>query len=139
MSKGFTLVEMLVVVLLIGLLAAVVAVNVTGPIGPSRATATVARIKQLKTALELFKLHHRRYPESLGDLAARPPYADPNQWPAGGYLEEVPRDGWGREFVYRVPGARGAPFDVVSWGEDGQPEGTGPAADLWSHPRGTPP
>jgi general secretion pathway protein G len=99
---------------------------------PSRIEMTKAMIRQLESEVELFKVEHSRYPKSLLDLVRHPAYVDARKWISGGYLPEEPFDGWVRPFLYRVPGLRG-PFDIVSWGEDGQPGGEGVDADLWSH------
>ncbi len=94
---------------------------------------TKAMIAQLSIALDLFKLEHSRYPERLDDLLARPAYVEATKWPPGGYLKKAARDGWGREFIYRVPGTGGQPYDIVSLGADGREGGEGEAGDLWNH------
>lgn len=119
-NRGFTLIEMMVVVVLIGIVATVVAVNVADKPGTARARLTAAQIKILKGDMELFKADHNRYPETLQELVPR-------------YRDELPKDGWERPYVYRVPGLRG-PYDIVSLGEDGKEGGEGLNADLWSHP-----
>jgi general secretion pathway protein G len=121
-KKGFTLIELLIVVALIGILAAVVAMNVGGNTDPPKWNLSRTLLLKLKGHVELFKLEQNRYPEALDELVARR------------YLDEVPRDGWGREFVYRVPGQRRAPFDLICFGADGVPGGAGPDEDIWSHP-----
>lgn len=82
----------------------------------------MSRITQLKQQVAAYKLEENRLPRDLADLVARE------------YLEEVPLDAWRRPFIYRAPGTRGRPFDIVSLGDDGQEGGEGAAADLWSHP-----
>lgn len=119
-THGFTLVEMLVVVLIIGLLAAFVVVNVTRHVGPTAEKITRAMIAQLRGQVDVFKLNQGRYPERLEELVRV------------GYLHEMPVDGWGRPYAYRVPGPDGRPFEVLSWGADGK-EGT--EDDLSSRPR----
>lgn len=118
--RGFTLVEMMVVVVLIGIVAAVVAVNVGDKPGGAKGKLTAAQIKLVKGDIELFKVERNRYPETLQELVPK-------------YRDEVPKDAWDRPYWYRVPGQRG-PFDLVSLGEDGQEGGEGVNADLWSHP-----
>jgi general secretion pathway protein G len=132
-SRGFTLVEMMVVVLILGIIASVVAVNVGDRSGRAKAKLTIAALSKLKADVELFKVEQNRYPETLQDLLRRPAYIDVRKWPAHGYRDEVPLDGWERPCTYRLPGERG-PFDLISWGEDGKPGGEGVDADLWSHP-----
>ena len=131
--RGFTLVEMMVVVLIIGIIASIVAVNIGDRSGRAKAKLTEAALAKLKADVQLFKVEQNRYPETLQDLIRRPDYVDIRKWPARGYLEEIPHDGWERPFTYRLPGERG-PFDLISWGEDGKPGGEGVDADLWSHP-----
>jgi general secretion pathway protein G len=118
-NAGLTLIEIMVVVLILGIIAGVVAANVGDKADRSKAALTETQIKRLKGEVELFKVEKDRYPETLQDLVPR-------------YLDELPKDSWNRPFVYRVPGMRGA-FDIVSLGEDGLPGGTGSNADLWSH------
>jgi general secretion pathway protein G len=132
-NRGFTLIEMMVVVLIIGIVAAVVCVSIGEKPGEAKARLTRVAIAKLKGEIQLFKVDQNRYPESLEDLVHRPAYVDVRKWPEHGYLEELPLDGWERPFHYAVPGVRG-PFDLVSWGEDGKEGGIGVNADLWSHP-----
>jgi general secretion pathway protein G len=132
-ERGFTLVEMMVVVVIIGIVATVVAVNVVDRLERAKVRLTVAAIARLKGEVQLFKLDQDRYPEQLQDLAHQPVYVDPRKWPESNYLDEVPPDGWDRPFHYACPGTRG-PYDIVSWGADGKPGGEGVNADLWSHP-----
>ncbi len=136
-ARGFTLVEMMVVVLIIGIIASIVAANVRNRSGEAKARLTAAAVSKLKSEVQLFKVEQNRYPETLQDLVRRPAYVDVRKWPAQGYLDEVPLDGWERPFIYRLPGERG-PFDIVSWGEDGKEGGEGVDADLWSHPLRSP-
>jgi len=130
-EKGFTLVEMMVVIVIIGILATVVIVNVAGKGDDAKAKATEAIVKQVAQQVELFKLKHNVYPENPVDLFRMPSYIDPKTWPPGGYLTEPPLDGWGREIQMRKPGRDGAPFDVFSFGEDGREGGEQYAADIY--------
>ena len=131
MKKGFTLVEMLVVLLLLGLVASIVAVNVGGKIDPSRIKATRALLTQLRQQVDLFRLDHARLPEKIDDLWRRPSYVDPKLWPAGGYLAERVVDAWGREVELVAPGSEGRLFELRSLGEDGRTSDD----DLWSPAR----
>jgi len=119
-NEGFTLIEIMVVVVILGIIATVVVANVGDKDGRAKAHLTEAQIKILKGDVELYKVDHNRFPETLQELVPK-------------YRDEVPKDGWKRPFQYRVPGSRGA-FDIVSLGEDGLPGGEGVNADLWSHP-----
>ena len=118
---GFTLVEIMVVVVILGIVATVVAANVGGKPSKAKAELTKAAISKLKGEVELYKADKSRYPESLQELVPK-------------YMDEVPKDGWDRPFIYRPQGTRGA-FDIVSLGEDGLPGGDGVNTDLWSHTR----
>jgi len=131
MKKGMTLIEIMVVVVILGIIAAVVAANVGGKDGAAKAKLTAAQIKLLRGDVDLFKVDHNRYPASLDELVRRPSDIDAKNWHE--YRSEVPLDGWSRPFRYQMPGSRG-PFDIVSLGEDGKEAGEGVNADLWSHP-----
>jgi general secretion pathway protein G len=131
MKKGMTLIEIMVVVVILGIIAAVVAANIGGKDGVAKARLTAAQIKLLRADVELFKVDHNRYPANLEELVRRPADINPKDWHE--YRCEVPLDGWNRPFRYQVPGTRG-PYDIVSLGEDGKEGGDGVDADLWSHP-----
>jgi general secretion pathway protein G len=118
-KAGLTLIEIMMVVLILGIVATIVAANVGSKPSEAKVRLTKAAISRLKGEVELYKADHNRFPESLEALVPK-------------YLDEVPKDGWDRPFLYRVPGSRGA-FDIVSLGEDGLPGGEGVNADLWSH------
>lgn len=130
---GFTLVEMMVVIVIIGILATVLITQISGKADRAKVEATRAIIEQVSNAVEMFKLDHNRYPERLEDLMRMPAYIDARKWPPGGYLKKAPRDGWDRELIYRVGATPGQPFDIVSLGEDGREGGEGYAADIWNH------
>ena len=130
-AAGFTLVEMMVVIVIIGILATVVIVNISGHADKAKVNATQALLKIVGNQLEAFKLNHNRYPQNLMDLVVMPPYVDIKDWPRGGYFIDPPLDGWGHEFIYRPQGSGTNPFDLMSLGEDGKEGGEGPAADLW--------
>jgi len=133
---GFTLVEILVVITIIGLIMGLVGPRVLNYLGESKVKAAKIQIESFNSALDLFYLDAGRYPssaEGLTALAQRPGGAQ--SW-NGPYLRgaAVPNDPWGRPYVYRSPGEHG-PYDIVSYGADGQEGGTGTAADItsWSH------
>ena len=88
---------------------------------------------QVCDGLDIFKLDHNFYPESLKDLVYMPIYVDPKNWPPGGYLRKEPRDAWKNELIYRVPGTGGQPYDIISVGADGRIGGEGINADIWNH------
>src|SRR5258706_4529706 len=93
-TRGFTLVEMMVVVVTIGIMATVVAVNVGARLEMAKVRLTKVAIVKLKGEVQLFWMDQSQYPEALQDLAQQPAYVDRNRWPAHGYVEEVPPDAW---------------------------------------------
>jgi general secretion pathway protein G len=134
-DRGFTLVEMMVVIVIIGILATVIIVNISGKGDRAKAQITETNIKTLANEVELFKLEHGRFPDKLMDLVEMPSFADPKKWPPGGYVPEIPLDGWGNPFVYTVTPGTGVPFEIVSLGGDGQPGGQGFDADISNRKR----
>jgi general secretion pathway protein G len=137
-SRGFTLVEVLVVIVIITILASIVMVNVLNKPGEARVAAARVQIQQVRSAVELYKLQQARFPtiqQGLAALVARPTLEPvPPSYPEGGYLStpDLPRDPWGHDFVYLVPGRRNEPFEIISYGRDGEPGGEGEDADLSS-------
>ena len=127
---GFTLLELLVVIVIIGLLAGYVAPRYFAQVGKSEIQVAKAQIESLEKALDQFRLDMRRYPtaeEGLEALVSKP--ASAANW-SGPYLKKaVPADPWGRPFVYRTGGASGD-FELVSLGRDGKPGGSGEDADI---------
>ncbi len=130
---GFTLLELLVVVAIIGLLVGYVAPRYFSQIGKSEVTTTKAQIDALEKALDQYRLDTGRYPTTelgLNALGQRPP--NEAKW-NGPYLKKaVPPDSWGKPYVYKSPGERGE-FDIISYGKDGQPGGSGENADITNH------
>ena len=118
-SEGFTLLELLVVIVIIGLLAGYVAPRYFSQVGKSETQVARAQIDALEKALDQYRLDNRRYPSAEEGLAAVQPYLK----------KTLPSDPWGRPYVYRVPGQRGD-FDVLSYGRDGKSGGTGEDADI---------
>ncbi|HJV02146.1 MAG TPA: type II secretion system major pseudopilin GspG [Burkholderiaceae bacterium] len=134
-ERGFTLVEIMVVVVIIGILGALIVPKLLGRTGEARVTAAKADIASLTNALKLYKLDNLRYPSTEQGLTAlvTKPTTGPaaNGWKAGGYLEKMPKDPWGNPYQYLSPGIKGE-VDVFSLGADGQPGGTGDDADIGS-------
>lgn len=129
-QSGFTLLELLVVVVIIGLLAGFVAPRYFGQVGKSEVNVARAQLDSLGKALDQYRLDTGRYPDNELGLAAlvQKPANEP-KW-AGPYLrKDVPLDPWGKPYVYRSPGEKHE-FDLVSYGKDGRPGGSGENADL---------
>lgn len=131
-QAGFTLLELLVVMVIIGLLAGYVGPKLFAQIGKSEVKATKAQIDALQKSLDQYRLDVGHYPsteQGLAALVARP--GDEPKW-TGPYLSKaVPADPWGRDYQYRSPGQHGE-FDLLSLGKDGQPGGDGENADIVS-------
>jgi general secretion pathway protein G len=129
-SNGFTLLELLVVIVILGMLAAYVAPRYFSQIGKSEAAVARAQIEAFEKALDQFRLDVNRYPttqEGLAALVVRP--GDAGKW-AGPYLKKaVPNDPWGRPYVYRAPGVK-SDFELLSLGKDGSPGGNDENADI---------
>jgi general secretion pathway protein G len=134
-EEGFTLVEILVVITIIGLIMALVGPRVLNYLAESKVKAARIQVESFASSLDLFHLDNGRYPttsEGLAALAQRPGNAE--TW-NGPYLRTgiVPNDPWGHPYIYRSPGEHGE-YDIVSYGSDGQQGGSGTAADIesWS-------
>jgi general secretion pathway protein G len=127
-TRGFTLIELMVVIIILGILAMWVAPKIMGRPGEARQVKALLDIQNLETALKLYKLDTGMYPtteQSLQALVEKPETGNvPKKWKDGGYLEKsrVPKDPWGNEFIYLSPGLKGD-FDIISYGLDGVPGG----------------
>jgi general secretion pathway protein G len=132
-SHGFTLLELLVVVAIIGLLAGYVAPRYFGQVGKSEVSAAKAQLDALEKSLDQYRLDTGHYPSNelgLNALVQKPP--NEPKW-SGPYLRKaVPTDPWGKPYIYKIPGEKGD-YDLLSYGKDGQPGGTGEDADLTNH------
>ena len=130
-SRGFTLLELLVVILIIGLLTGIVAPRFLGQVARSEATAARAQMDAFDKALQAYRLDTGRFPstgQGLKALTAQP--GDEPRW-RGPYLQgDVPSDPWGMPYQYRSPGAGGKDYELLSYGHDRAPGGVGEDADL---------
>lgn len=135
LQAGFSLIEILVVLVILGLLVSIVAPNVLNRADDARVQKASADFKSIATALKIYRLDNYVYPSSEQGLAALvekpslPP--EPRNWKQQGYLDEAPLDPWGRSYLYLSPGEHGA-FDLYSYGADGVPGGEGQNLDLGS-------
>jgi general secretion pathway protein G len=134
-ARGFTLIEIMVVVVIMGILAALIVPKLMGRTDDARIIAAKQDIATVMQALKLYKLDNQRYPtteQGLQALIVKPatgPAAD--GWKTGGYLDKLPKDPWGNPYQYLYPGIKGE-LDVFSLGADGQPGGVGNDADIGS-------
>jgi general secretion pathway protein G len=133
--RGFTLIEIMVVVVIIAILAALIVPRVMSRPDEARVIAAQQDIRTIAQALKLYRLDNLRYPTTEQGLAAlvKPPGVAPlaPNWKPGGYLERLPRDPWGHDYQYLNPGLHGE-IDIFSFGADGVPGGEGFDADIGS-------
>ncbi len=137
-QKGFTLIEIMVVVIILGLLAGLVLPRILGQEEKAKVEAAKVQIRSLENALSLFKLDNGFYPttdQGLDALIKKPESGRvPLKWRDGGYLQpaRIPKDPWGKDFVYLSPGNEGREYEIVSYGADNEPGGEGNNADIQS-------
>ena len=134
-ARGFTLIEIMVVVVIMGILASLVVPKLIARTGESKVAAAKVDIATVMQALKLYRLDNQRYPTTEQGLRAlvEKPTTGPaaNGWKAGGYLEKMPKDPWGNPYQFLSPGVKGE-VDLISLGADGQPGGSGDDADIGS-------
>ena len=128
---GFTLIEIMVVIVIIGIIGALVVPNIVGRQDQAQVTAAKSDLRQLGNALEMYKLDNNHYPsteQGLDALARRPSgFPEPRNWQQGGYVRSLPTDPWGNSYQYM---STGASFELFSYGADGQEGGEGFAAEI---------
>ena len=133
-NAGFTLIEIMAVVLIIGLLSTIVGVSIFAQVDKGRVTATSVQISNLESVLELYRMDNAHYPtteQGLDALVNEP--NDAKNFPPAGYLQKrrIPKDPWGNPYEYEQPGQNNPhSFDLWSYGSDGQPGGEGVDADI---------
>lgn len=130
--SGFTLIEVMVVVVILGILAAVIIPSVVGKDEQARRTLASTSLSNVANALEMYRLDNHKYPttqEGLEALVNKP--ASAKVFPQGGYLKSLPNDPWDNPIQYVTPGAAGKAYDLYSFGPDGQEGGEGDNADIY--------
>lgn len=132
-QRGFTLIEVMVVVVILGILAAIVVPRLLDEPEKARRTSAATQIRSFEEALGMFRLDNGFYPtteQGLRALVTKPSIGRiPNRYKDGGYIRRIPEDPWGNPYVYLSPGVHGD-FDLLSYGPDGQPGGEGDNADI---------
>lgn len=132
-QKGFTLIEIMVVVIIIGLLAAVIVPSVISKVDEARVSKAKADIQALEAALTMFRLDNSKYPstdQGLQSLTTQPTDPSIRHWRPGGYIQRISKDPWGNPYQYAFPGSHGKEYDLFTLGADGQPGGDGTSADI---------
>ena len=135
-QSGFTLIEVMVVIVILGILAALVVPNVMGKVDSSKIKTTEITLSSVSKELDTFKRDNNRYPNTqdggLEALVTQP--ANVKNYPIGGYLKKYPKDSWDNDLQYVSPGTDGRPYDLYSFGADGKSGGEGADADLYYKP-----
>jgi general secretion pathway protein G len=132
-ARGFTLIEIMVVVVIIGLLAAFILPNVFGNVEKAQIAKVKGDIQGIETALTMYKLDNYKYPTTdlgLAALVQRPNDPTVRNWREGGYIKRISKDPWGNPYQYLYPGLHGQEYDLYSFGADSQEGGEGPNADI---------
>ncbi|MBS0578687.1 MAG: type II secretion system major pseudopilin GspG [Proteobacteria bacterium] len=132
-ARGFTLIEIMVVVIIIGLLAAVIVPTVINKVDEARVVKAKQDIQSLETALTMFRLDNSKYPtteQGLSALVSQPTDPTIKHWKPGGYLQRISKDPWGNEYQYVNPGTHGKEYDLYTLGADNAPGGEGIDADI---------
>jgi general secretion pathway protein G len=129
-ARGFTLIEIMIVVVILGILAAIVVPKIMDRPAQAKMIASKHDIRTIENALNLYRLDNHTYPttdQGLESLVQKPSNA--KSWKEGGYIDRLPKDPWGKEYQYLNPGTHGA-IDIFSYGADGQQGGEGENADI---------
>lgn len=130
-ARGFTLIEIMVVIVIIGIIGALIVPNIVGRQDQAQVTAAKSDLRALANALEMYKLDNSHYPsteQGLGALVQRPSgFPEPRNWQPGGYVRSLPTDPWGNAYQYMATGDH---FELFSYGADGQQGGEGYAAEI---------
>lgn len=132
-SRGFTLIEIIVVVSIIAILAALIGPQVLGQVDKARVTKARQDIQSLETALDLYKLDNFKFPttdQGLEALVKKPDDPSVRNWKPGGYIKKMSKDPWGNEYRYLSPGTHGGDYDLYTLGADGEAGGDGTDADI---------
>lgn len=136
-ARGFTLIELMVVIAILGILATIVVPRMVGRVDKANRSKAMTEIKGFQTALEAFRLDCGRYPtssEGLNALIRAPGGIDADKYQKGGYLQtpQIPKDPWAHDYIYVSPGLHNEDYDVESYGKDGRDGGQGDDADIES-------